>query len=126
MLIICLPTLPALLKRHARGPPASEISGSKSRGRKAHQVYGLKSADTEKTFLEGGYYELKENFLSNQLSKTPHTVLTINTGGIAESGYTTHQLSSREEEVDVPTSGILKTVKIEQLNIQESIVTLNN
>ena len=120
MTIICLPTLPALLKLCSRRPSTNDLNASsRSRSRNPHLYYSPRGTDKGNTPMEGEYLELRERLHGHQESKTPHSTFIRAISGGEENDYTNHRLRSRED-TNVPASGILKTIKIEQSNVLES------
>ncbi|KAL9121474.1 MAG: hypothetical protein Q9187_001965 [Circinaria calcarea] len=118
VMIICLPTLPAILKPRLRKPPSNTvISSAKYRGNNPHSPFGFMGTAKDRATAERDYFELRSSRRSAETGVRipPNTFVNEIKGG-EEDGSTGDQLKPGRDDA-VPPGGILKMVKIEQLEV---------
>ncbi|MCJ1475671.1 hypothetical protein MMC13_004334 [Lambiella insularis] len=109
VMVICLPTLPGILHRHARRPSTTIVNGS---GIKSLPRHGPKSLEKDDTLLEGNYFELRDGKYKEPQVHVPQTAFVNEIRGGGESADVDYQLGPRGDAI-WPSDGIMKVTRIE-------------
>ncbi|KAL9122091.1 MAG: hypothetical protein Q9187_001351 [Circinaria calcarea] len=118
VMIICLPTLPAILKPRLRKPPSNTvISNAKYRGNNPHSPFGFMGTAKDRAIAERDYLELRSSRQSVETGvRIPPNALVNEIKGGEEDASTGDQLKPARDDA-VPSGGIMKMVEIEQSEV---------
>ena len=119
MMVLCFPTLPGLVQKHSRKPSHSIINGSaRSPAAKAYLQRSRGSPDEENTLVEGDYFELDEARREQAYLEPPKNVIVSE---ISRGTVVGEHGSWPGCEGNMPSNGIMRTIRIEQRNVESSL-----
>ena len=115
MMVLCFPTLPALVQKRTRRPSHSIINGSaRSPAAKAYLQRSRGTPDEENTLVEGDYFQLDGARREQAHLKQPKNVMICE---ISRGSDVDDDEPSSGRERNMPSHGIMRTIRIEQTNV---------